>query len=341
MKQGATTTTYVYDAGGQLAAEYTSTTPPTPPCTTCYLTADHLGSTRVMTDATGRVWSLHDYIPFGEEVPAGVNGRSGSYYPPNALAINDTVTLQFTGKERDVETGLDYFGARYLSSAQGRWTIPDWSARQEAVPYATIEDPQTLNLYAYVRNNPLSNRDTDGHGCPGEGPDCSHVQVKAEVIEKAKIVQNVPLKDESGQAAGKGIGPQGKLLDTVKVDGKVQGDVQLTETNKNTVTVDGKAQSPTLLEGKATTNKNGQFSDTIGDYAKTSGTKADNKRLAQAWNSAAVTSTDVQTLTLTLPSGGVCTATSTRTLTNVGPDGTISKKFTLTTTQPVVAPPQP
>jgi RHS repeat-associated protein len=68
-----------------------------------------------------------------------------------------------TGKERDAETGLDYFGARYLSSAQGRWTSPDWSAKPEPVPYADLKDPQTLNLYAYVRNNPLTRRDLDGH----------------------------------------------------------------------------------------------------------------------------------------------------------------------------------
>src|SRR5580704_4048944 len=68
-----------------------------------------------------------------------------------------------TGKERDAETGLDYFGARYYSGAQGRFTSPDWSPAPQAVPYADLSDPQTLNLYGYVRNNPLSRRDTDGH----------------------------------------------------------------------------------------------------------------------------------------------------------------------------------
>jgi RHS repeat-associated protein len=68
-----------------------------------------------------------------------------------------------TGKERDAETGLDYFGARYLSSAQGRWMSPDWSAAPEPIPFADLSDPQTLNLYGYVRNNPLSKRDEDGH----------------------------------------------------------------------------------------------------------------------------------------------------------------------------------
>ena len=62
-----------------------------------------------------------------------------------------------TSKERDAETGLDYFGARYFSSAQGRWTGPDQ-------PFADqhLEDPQSWNMYAYVRNNPLKNIDPDG-----------------------------------------------------------------------------------------------------------------------------------------------------------------------------------
>jgi RHS repeat-associated protein len=70
---------------------------------------------------------------------------------------------QFTGKERDTETGLDYFGARYYGSNVGRWMSPDWSDAPEPVPYADLTDPQSLNLYGYVRNNPLSHADADGH----------------------------------------------------------------------------------------------------------------------------------------------------------------------------------
>ncbi len=70
---------------------------------------------------------------------------------------------QFSGKERDAESGLDYFGARYYSGAQGRFTTPDWSDKPEPIPYANLNDPQTLNLYSYVRNNPLSKADPDGH----------------------------------------------------------------------------------------------------------------------------------------------------------------------------------
>ena len=71
--------------------------------------------------------------------------------------------LHFTGKERDPESGNDYFGARYYASTMGRFMSPDWSAKEEPVPYATMNDRQSLNLYAYVRNNPLRGVDPDGH----------------------------------------------------------------------------------------------------------------------------------------------------------------------------------
>jgi RHS repeat-associated protein len=71
--------------------------------------------------------------------------------------------LKFTGKPRDAETGLDFFGARYLTSVQGRWMTPDWAAKPTTVPYAEFGDPQTLNLYVYVGNRPLSRADADGH----------------------------------------------------------------------------------------------------------------------------------------------------------------------------------
>jgi RHS repeat-associated protein len=69
----------------------------------------------------------------------------------------------FTGKERDAESGNDYFGARYYASSMGRFMSPDWSAKIMPVPYATMGDPQSLNLYAYMQNNPLGGADADGH----------------------------------------------------------------------------------------------------------------------------------------------------------------------------------
>jgi RHS repeat-associated protein len=86
------------------------------------------------------------------------------------------MTYQFTGKERDAETGLDYFGARYYSGAQGRFMSPDEfnGGPDDALtgkdiippgplPYADVLDPQTINKYCYVRNNPLKYIDPDGH----------------------------------------------------------------------------------------------------------------------------------------------------------------------------------
>lgn len=87
-----------------------------------------------------------------------------SYPDPYAPATADDATpLHFTGKERDSESGNDYFGARYYASSMGRFLSPDWSAKVEPVPYAKLDNPQSLNLYAYVDNNPLSSFDPDGH----------------------------------------------------------------------------------------------------------------------------------------------------------------------------------
>ena len=65
-----------------------------------------------------------------------------------------------TGKERDAESGLDYFGARYLASAQGRFTSPDGPFYDQ-----DASDPQSWNLYSYVRNNPLTGTDPTGQDC--------------------------------------------------------------------------------------------------------------------------------------------------------------------------------
>ena len=74
--------------------------------------------------------------------------------------ITATETMRFTGKERDAETGLDYFGARYFSGAQGRFTRPD-----EPLIDQDESDPQSWNLYSYIRNNPLSSTDPTGRKC--------------------------------------------------------------------------------------------------------------------------------------------------------------------------------
>lgn len=116
---GIVTTVYVYNAVGQLLAEYGSQASGSG---TSYLTQDTLGSTRVVTDANGGVKSRHDYLPFGEELQAGGGGRTTG----QGYSSNDGVRQKFgDGYERDDETGLDYAKARYFSSTQGRFTSVD------------------------------------------------------------------------------------------------------------------------------------------------------------------------------------------------------------------------
>jgi RHS repeat-associated protein len=91
----------------------------------------------------------------------------------SCLGNGDISKVHFTGKERDTESGLDYFGARYYGSSMGRWTSPDWSSIPQPIPYADLNNPRSLNLYAYVSNNPLSKKDPNGHTDPcGNDPNC-------------------------------------------------------------------------------------------------------------------------------------------------------------------------
>jgi RHS repeat-associated protein len=150
---------YVYDASGQLAAQYS--TSPAPTCSTCYVMADHLGSTRMLTDGSGNPVQCHDYTPFGVELLADTLHRTGA---PGCYPAGQGTGVLFTGEVRDGETqstampsGLDYFGARYFSGAMGRFTSPDPGNFGSA-----LGDPQSWNAYAYGRNNPLRYTDPTG-----------------------------------------------------------------------------------------------------------------------------------------------------------------------------------
>lgn len=196
---GGVTTVFVYNAVGQLIAEYANTAAGTGGIK--YLTADTLGNTRLVTSDSGEVKARYDYLPFGEEIEVGIGGRGGVV----GYNTGETLRQKFGAKERDTETGLDYFGARYNSNAQGRFISPDWSETPEPVPYADLTDPQSLNLYAYVCNNPLSMSDPDGHspdwwqrllnGLSGRG-----FQTDAE-IERVKQQAQTKLNREAYEAS--------------------------------------------------------------------------------------------------------------------------------------------
>lgn len=142
-------TTFVYDAMGKLMGEYTQNIASSIDAKVAYLTNDHIRSPRINTDANGTVISRHDYHPFGEVITAG-RGSNGEYSP-------DMVRKQFTGYERDTETGMDFAQARYRMIELGRFSSPDAHDND-----TVTVDPQSWNLYAYVRNNPIKYLDGTG-----------------------------------------------------------------------------------------------------------------------------------------------------------------------------------
>ena len=115
-----------------------------------YYAEDFLGTSRSITTSTGTLCYDADFYPYG-----------GERVVTNTCPQN----YKFEGKERDTETGNDDFGARYYNSRLGRWLSADWSAipAPVPVPYANLTNPQTLNLYAMVRDNPETFADLDGH----------------------------------------------------------------------------------------------------------------------------------------------------------------------------------
>ncbi len=118
-----------------------------------YYAEDFLGTSRVITQNNGAVCYDADFDPYGGEHPYTNNCSSSNAY-------------KFEGKERDSETGNDDFGARYYTSRFGRWLSADWSSVPVPVPYANLTNPQTLNLYSMVSDDPESFADLDGHCIP-------------------------------------------------------------------------------------------------------------------------------------------------------------------------------
>lgn len=102
---------------------------------------DHLSGSNVSTDKGGDIVELNDYFPYGESRIEFSNDFENNYL--------------FTGQEKDDESGLYYYGARYYDSEIGRFTSVDpWEG--------DVNDPQTLNKYTYVNNNPLKYNDPTG-----------------------------------------------------------------------------------------------------------------------------------------------------------------------------------
>jgi RHS repeat-associated protein len=144
---GNTTAEYIFFAGKRIAMLPAGGNP-------LYYVEDMLGTSRVLTNNAGAVCYDADFYPYG-----------GERTYTNSCPQN----YKFEGKERDTETGNDDFGARYYSNRFGRWLSADWSAVPAPVPYANLTNPQTLNLYAMVADDPESFADLDGHDCKNAG----------------------------------------------------------------------------------------------------------------------------------------------------------------------------
>jgi RHS repeat-associated protein len=134
----------VYGAGGNGIVQGLETPLVTQPRsdTRYYFLKDHLGSVRVTVDVSGNVTSYDDFYPFGMTM----DGRSGNIGSGDAR-------YKYTTKERDAESGYDYFGARYYDARIGRWLSPDADMR-----WVVGWGP-----YSYVKDSPLLRIDPDGN----------------------------------------------------------------------------------------------------------------------------------------------------------------------------------
>jgi RHS repeat-associated protein len=147
----------VSDIFGRLVAEYGGEAVQNDGGGVKYMMADHQGSTRVVMKQDASVLARRDYLPFGEELKAGVGMRTTAQgYQPSGGAETEATRQKYAGMERD-KSGLDHAEWRKYESQSGRWTSAD--------PYLgsmNVSNPQSFNRYAYVENDPVNLIDPSG-----------------------------------------------------------------------------------------------------------------------------------------------------------------------------------
>jgi RHS repeat-associated protein len=139
---------------------------------------DPLGTRRAQTDYAGVLEQTCSSLPFGD----GLSCSGGNLQSPTEH--------HFTGKERDTESGNDYFGARYYSSSFGRFMSSD-PMNMSAI--FNFDDPQAWNGYSYAHNNPLRFTDPKGETyqvCDSNGQNCSTMDDKTFEDDEAKDRKN-------------------------------------------------------------------------------------------------------------------------------------------------------
>jgi RHS repeat-associated protein len=138
---------------------------------------DPLGTRRAQTDSAGVIEQTCSSLPYGDQLSCDSQPDAGGNISPYIASIIAPTEHHFTGKERDVESGNDYFEARYYNSAMGRFMSPDplpWIHAQHGNEDnqkdfdVFIANPQNFNQYAYVNNNPLNKTDPTGMNACGQ-----------------------------------------------------------------------------------------------------------------------------------------------------------------------------
>jgi hypothetical protein len=218
---------------------------------------------------------------------------------------------------------------------------PDWAARPTAVPYAVFGDPQSLNLYGFVRNDPVTRADADGH-CPSDNPNCSNIKV---TVDQPTPGMQVNVAGPNGATSGPGVQTTVKITD----NGKNVANTDVTEhpVQKDNTTGASHSVNPVT----ANTKDAGQIKDNViapmeHNSANTPEHKAE--LTSDSLSMGAYSKTTFQTLTFTTPSGAACQATYTEVLQNMDPStgkfnpvNSNGVNFTFTRTDPVVSPQPP
>lgn len=225
-------------AMGRLLATYDS-------AGTHFHLADALGSRRVQAqpNGTAEYWCIN--YPFGDGL--------------NCWGDADATEQHFTGKERDSESGNDYFGARYYASSMGRFMSPDplpWIAWQHGNEddkkkfAAYIANPQDFNMYAYVLNNPLNKTDPTGMNACGTKNDSS-------------CTVTVTLQDRTKDANGH----YNDQFSNQKGNGAYNATATVTVSDHGKVIGTGKFLASTVPSGPGyATIQNGTYTGTLGSH---------------------------------------------------------------------------
>lgn len=309
---------------------------------TFWLVSDHLGVPRMVVYKTGSLAGVkrHDYLPFGEELSTNQGGRT----PQQGYGAIDNVRQKFTSKERDDETGLDFFVARYYASGQGRFVSPDPLLASRATG-----SPQSWNRYSYVLNNPLRYIDPTGLApadplvgsegtAPGNGAtqqqqqtppppppapaQCTTVNILYQT-SPPELLFSVPLPNNGGFWTGVG---SVNLIAVIDTQGRV---IRNGVTLKETVTPDGQVTDAGTDQNphEVAPYSNGTFVDIVGE-GKTMEKPFDmnNPKDVQAATdiigsalSTAINKVSTQKLDFKIDGCGVVTVTDTQTISNTDP----------------------